>query len=977
MCFRVADGFSRQPHWWHGVLRSMDNIEHVYCKSATPTVAAAAVTVTSPMTAITTTTTVSMTGIAVPTALPIDSVLPPSSSPAATSPSPPPPQPPPPPQASSPSPPAVEPPTCASSTTSPGDPPQFGEDVVPELPLDDEDDDADGLAGDGEANGNDGDQQEDEEEQEDEYDEQDDEGDDKDDPEENNRTSDDDETSDNRTMAFGEWKQMQSMLLLHLDLIQEQCDQILTKDKVIIKLKDENELLRHQLDQANKRLAVTLLQLQQLGQPIPLELKQQLEPPPKAEGTVSPLTIRSQMENGRMKSVVLKHSAAAASSYQSPPSSSSVSSTVLDTALGPEPSSSSPLRNPEVSSTVSLIKEEPMEDGSPLSVLSDGEQMGSMAAYYADVEIKSENNEIDGEICLNYSKSDDEESPATPSSYGEPEDEDEDEQQQQQQQLQHQDQQQHEVEEREDEEDDDLQDMERNPYGDDQYEDDGATLDQEQFATMDAPVVQDGLEYYAPLDAGVATDGIAYIYDGHLPMMRTDCEGNYIQHEGYYDQQMKDEEDPEETGGDMEMDEQQYAGEMMDEAHQQEQQPEVILINDDNEPTVGDMDPNGELLDGNAGNGDVDGVDAAEEGEGVAEEQQDTDLKEEFGRDGGGSNSGSASFNPHCGTSGGNSSDCSFLNQQRQLQQQLHQQLVQQHQQQLQQQRQQQQQQHHQQQQLQAAHRSGCKPATTGYMVTRKQYISCNWKDDAMANELEQLLTNGAAELEIPSWSVIEDDSSNVSSPSSDDVPLAEEVRSRENISDEAYLKRHTKLEIDERRRKKWDVQRIREQKNIERLKKRQLKEPSTEQEAPKSISTFYPTVDTLKQIIITDDVPVQAFGELIPLLPTSGFSLPWHQNKYEPMASSACSTSLTMSACFANPPAPSLLLGASSDRGEHHHHHLHAHSQQQQGLLSIQQQHQQGGEYESKTKFLHRLAPSLQQSTQKQRFTKRIKKEL
>ena len=42
-----------------------------------------------------------------------------------------------------------------------------------------------------------------------------------------------------------------------------------------------------------------------------------------------------------------------------------------------------------------------------------------------------------------------------------------------------------------------------------------------------------------------------------------------------------------------------------------------------------------------------------------------------------------------------------------------------------------------------------------------------------------------------------------------------------EAVDDDAYLRRHGKPEAEEKRRKRWDMQRIREQRNTERLKAR------------------------------------------------------------------------------------------------------------------------------------------------------------
>jgi male-specific lethal 1 len=42
-----------------------------------------------------------------------------------------------------------------------------------------------------------------------------------------------------------------------------------------------------------------------------------------------------------------------------------------------------------------------------------------------------------------------------------------------------------------------------------------------------------------------------------------------------------------------------------------------------------------------------------------------------------------------------------------------------------------------------------------------------------------------------------------------------------ENIEDETMLRRHLKFELDEKKRKRWDIQRMREQRHIEKLRAR------------------------------------------------------------------------------------------------------------------------------------------------------------
>lgn len=176
------------------------------------------------------------------------------------------------------------------------------------------------------------------------------------------------------------------------------------------------------------------------------------------------------------------------------------------------------------------------------------------------------------------------------------------------------------------------------------------------------------------------------------------------------------------------------------------------------------------------------------------------------------------------------------------------------------------------------------------FLTTRKPYIIRDWQLDEIEAELKQEITDeickeeNEANLELPKWRTWEM-SSNRESP----VP-----REYEDLSDDAFARRHARFLLDERKRKKWDVQRIREQRTIERLKRRHCKDELNQQKDMNKMYTFYPTVDQLKTIQITDDLPVSAFGEPIPLLPFSEFSLPWHFNQTALAASMNTTTANT-----------------------------------------------------------------------------------
>ncbi|XP_058819556.1 protein male-specific lethal-1 [Topomyia yanbarensis] len=494
---------------------------------------------------------------------------------------------------------------------------------------------------------------------------------------------------------FKEVKQLQSILLLHLDLIQEQSDQILAKDKLIIKLKDENEMLKHQLELVNKRMQHMKQQKEQREISIP----------------VRNVTIDKVFDyNSRVIPNIIEESA------QSEHTS-------------------------ELTNTVRIIKKE--------EVSSDYDGFDTICQDFAgelESDIKIENNEIEEEIFLNYSKSDDESGPSN-----------------------------------------DIPTAEGRPA-----------------SSVRPPSSSTSIHYDVSISQSFENI--------------TDSAG--------------------------------------------------LNSNNNNDNNVNNQ------------------LQAA--GQHLAKDAT-TSGDEKI-----------SNYNPIC--SSGNSSDGSLTK----------------------------------------------KSYSTSFMITQKPYITCNWKDEAITDELERLLENEAAELEIPCWTIINDNCDNASSSS--------ELTS-ENISDEAYMKRHAKFELDERRRKKWDVQRIREQKTIERLKKRHLKSDADNEQ--KNIGSFYPSIDTIKYVHIIDEIPVQAFGELIPILPASSFSLPWMLggiDTTENVTPSEFGPGPLFSAATGVPaPAASFTTTSST-------------------TTTTTVSSGSDGSNEIKTKFLHRLAPNL--TAQKQRFTKRIKKE-
>lgn len=114
--------------------------------------------------------------------------------------------------------------------------------------------------------------------------------------------------------------------------------------------------------------------------------------------------------------------------------------------------------------------------------------------------------------------------------------------------------------------------------------------------------------------------------------------------------------------------------------------------------------------------------------------------------------------------------------------------------------------------------------------------------------------------IEVPTWRV-------------NPVASAYSMEGTENLDDEVYNRRHHKLEVDERRRKRWDMQALREQKRLERLRRRM--EPEAEK-PPTCPHTFCGSPRHVQVIEVVECLPVAAFGQPLPHLEPTDFSLPW-----------------------------------------------------------------------------------------------------
>lgn len=157
-----------------------------------------------------------------------------------------------------------------------------------------------------------------------------------------------------------------------------------------------------------------------------------------------------------------------------------------------------------------------------------------------------------------------------------------------------------------------------------------------------------------------------------------------------------------------------------------------------------------------------------------------------------------------------------------------------------------------------------CENEDIPYMTTTEMYLCC-WHQPPVS-PLCDTSPRKEDNVTIPSWREYSIE------------PLREEdaLDVLENLEDGVFLKRHSKLELDEKRRKRWDIQRIREQRMLQRLQQRMEKRKLNIQESEPEIASFYPDADDVESVVITSFLPVVAFGRPLPKLTPQNFELPW-----------------------------------------------------------------------------------------------------
>ncbi|KAJ7992230.1 hypothetical protein DPEC_G00276360 [Dallia pectoralis] len=150
------------------------------------------------------------------------------------------------------------------------------------------------------------------------------------------------------------------------------------------------------------------------------------------------------------------------------------------------------------------------------------------------------------------------------------------------------------------------------------------------------------------------------------------------------------------------------------------------------------------------------------------------------------------------------------------------------------------------------------------YLSTTDMYL-CRWHEPPPSPTWQEPSPKKQEPVAIPSWK------ENLMEPLGED----EAFDIPENLDDNVFLKRHSKHELDEKRRKRWDIQRIREQRMFQRLQQRMNKRKGIQESEPEVFS-FYPDAEDAESLLITPFLPVAAFGRPLPKLTRRNFDLPW-----------------------------------------------------------------------------------------------------
>lgn len=171
------------------------------------------------------------------------------------------------------------------------------------------------------------------------------------------------------------------------------------------------------------------------------------------------------------------------------------------------------------------------------------------------------------------------------------------------------------------------------------------------------------------------------------------------------------------------------------------------------------------------------------------------------------------------------------------------------------------------------------------HMRTEMLYFHGDLHDLCKNTVVKQLENKGQEHVQVPTWQINEIPTASVKPSSS--KSLKTPVSFHENvecIDDDVFVKRHMKHELEEKRRKRWDLQHMRAMQAHQNLEKKcrdreeaRLKGKKLEyKDNAKCMQSFLPAPEDVMAVEVSDTVPVVAFGYPVPLFHNREFEVPW-----------------------------------------------------------------------------------------------------
>ncbi|XP_071803708.1 uncharacterized protein [Asterias amurensis] len=133
---------------------------------------------------------------------------------------------------------------------------------------------------------------------------------------------------------------------------------------------------------------------------------------------------------------------------------------------------------------------------------------------------------------------------------------------------------------------------------------------------------------------------------------------------------------------------------------------------------------------------------------------------------------------------------------------------------------------------------------------------------DLRVTDPDPALPAGTTVVQVPSWRL-------------NPLNISTSTDSVEDIEDGTFERRHQKYEVAEQKRKRWDIQRVRELREHERLEQKMLRREYGNWDD--ILKTFYPEPSDACQLQVSDTVPLVAFGVQVPVAKDCEFELPWY----------------------------------------------------------------------------------------------------